>query len=332
MIEIREVVDEPDVRAFHEVLMGAAGEGRDHPLLVSADAMVASVADPSPQRRRLLLAAYDGDRMVGALLSDRNLDNNLHQADIEIGVAADRRREGIGTALWDRAISDLSADGRSTLLTEINVPSGVSLDEHPVVAFFSARGFTSVHTEDRCILAVPLPEQRREALDAGASTDAYDVITWSGPCPEEHVEAFAAMRSAMNADVPMGEIDWEPEVVTADDVRRNGARMQAQGFVTITSVARDLSDGTLAAYSQLLVQTSEPADVFQDDTFVLRAHRGHRLGTLIKLANLSELAAHHPEAQRVQTWTDPDNTAMRRTNDDFGFVVTERMHEFQRVG
>ena len=68
----------------------------------------------------------------------------------------------------------------------------------------------------------------------------------------------------------------------------------------------------------------------QGDTLVMPDHRGHRLGTILKLATLDLLLRDHPERESVHTWTDPENHAMYRTNLEFGFAVAERMHEMQR--
>jgi hypothetical protein len=59
-------------------------------------------------------------------------------------------------------------------------------------------------------------------------------------------------------------------------------------------------------------------------------HRGHRLGTALKLATLEIVQRDHPERRTFHTWTDPDNHAMYRTNTDFGYSPVERMHEVQR--
>ena len=71
------------------------------------------------------------------------------------------------------------------------------------------------------------------------------MITWRGPCPDEHRDAYLAMRNQMNADVPTGELDLEVEVLDdarlaaseerlmrAYDVRVAAARMRPEGHGT----------------------------------------------------------------------------------------------------
>ena len=57
----------------------------------------------------------------------------------------------------------------------------------------------------------------------------------------------------------------------------------------------------------------------QQDTAVLPAHRGHRLGVWMKAANLSRLTADHPRISRVTTSNAADNEHMLRVNQQVGF-------------
>ena len=68
----------------------------------------------------------------------------------------------------------------------------------------------------------------------------------------------------------------------------------------------------------------------QDDTLVMPDHRGHRLGLRLKAATLALITAEHPERVAIHTWTDPENTAMYRTNERFGFRPVERLLEMQQ--
>jgi len=54
-------------------------------------------------------------------------------------------------------------------------------------------------------------------------------------------------------------------------------------------------------------------------TFVLRAHRGHRLGITLKLAALRELQRLSPATKRITTWNAESNTAMVAVNEALGF-------------
>jgi GNAT superfamily N-acetyltransferase len=72
-----------------------------------------------------------------------------------------------------------------------------------------------------------------------------------------------------------------------------------------------------------------PADVLQNNTFVLRSCRGRGLGTLAKIANLRLLARHFPQARHVHTWTAQLNDAMHAVNARLGFRPMETTHELE---
>jgi hypothetical protein len=70
-------------------------------------------------------------------------------------------------------------------------------------------------------------------------------------------------------------------------------------------------------------------DVHQEDTYVRPADRGRRLARLAKGRNLRALAALHPAAKHVHTWTADVNDAMLRINEGFGFRPVERTYALE---
>ena len=53
---------------------------------------------------------------------------------------------------------------------------------------------------------------------------------------------------------------------------------------------------------------------------MLREHRGHRLGMLMKAVNLQQLAGEHPEQSAVTTFNAEENRFMLDVNEALGFV------------
>jgi hypothetical protein len=54
---------------------------------------------------------------------------------------------------------------------------------------------------------------------------------------------------------------------------------------------------------------------------VIRKHRGHRLGLLVKLAMMELLATTEPQLERISTWNAQVNEHMIAINEAIGYAV-----------
>jgi GNAT superfamily N-acetyltransferase len=90
--------------------------------------------------------------------------------------------------------------------------------------------------------------------------------------------------------------------------------------VLLTAAAEHVVDGRLVGFTQLAVPPEAFAPADQLDTLVLREHRGHALGMLLKLENLAALQATHPGRPSVTTWNADENRHMLSVNEELGFV------------
>jgi GNAT superfamily N-acetyltransferase len=318
-MEIREVDvhDDATTRAFHDVEQAAARHDRPHALLRTYDALLSSWRNPSDYHRpRPLVAVVDGE-VVGIADLGFSLQDNTHLADLEISVLPTYRRRGIGRALHEEATRLRVAEGRTSACGEAYAVPGA---ESPGVAFATAMGYRSVHVEDHLLLH--LPATPPEVDPAG-----YEIVTWRGRCPDEHVEAYCAMRTRMNHDVPVGGLDIEPVEMTVERLR-TGEERTGRSYDSVVAAARRTDDGVFGGYS--LTYLPHGTDhAIQDDTLVMPEHRGRHLGAALKAATLAIVQAEHPGRVAIHTWTDPDNHAMYRTNTRFGYRPVERLHEMQ---
>jgi len=319
-VRLRELdpADTEDLRRFWEVEQAAQRADREWPVLRGWDALLLSAQQPSSHARHVWLAAEEDGDLVGAADLMLTTKDNLHLAELEVNVAPGHRRRGIGRLLHDRATEIARADGRSTFLAEVSCPMDA---DGAGYAFAGALGYSSVHLEHHLVLALPADPPARDV-------PGWEVLAWSGPTPEELREGYVAMRTQMALDVPMGEVDYEPQEFTLADLDEQETRM-ATAYDWVTAVART-ADGTLGGYSVVFVPRGDRFG-WQDDTLVMPEHRGHGLGGALKHATLGVLRREHPALETLQTWTDPDNHAMYATNLGFGYRPVERMHEMQRM-
>ncbi|GAA5118349.1 GNAT family N-acetyltransferase [Alloalcanivorax gelatiniphagus] len=299
--------------AWHAVMEQAVRADRPRALTTTLAAFEVVATSPSAHVARTWLQAVEGGTVVGVAELELPLSENTDVAWAELQVLADHRRRGTGRALWQALVERAAAAGRTRIGGEVTVDVDVAGPAH---AFATAMGAVEKHHEHHLLADLP--------VTAVPVHPAYDVVTWQGRCPDEHRAAYLEMRNQMNADVPTGELDLEPEVL--DDARlATSEERLMRAYDVRVAAARRRSDGTFGGYSLLFAPHGTDYG-WQDDTLVMPDHRGHRLGAALKSANYADLPAH---VTVVHTWTAPDNTAMHRTNTAMGFRVVEHMYEME---
>lgn len=273
----------------------------------------------------LLLATVDGIDVAAAQYEATTYDNQ-HLAWLDVQVAPDHRRRGHGSAVLERLVGRAGAEGRRT--------AGIGGWDHvPAAAAFADRhGFTQGSVEIR-------RRQRLDTLDRGA-LDAlraeslpyaadYDLVRWPRRTPPGDLPAFAELTSAIN-DAPQDDLDYEDEVFTPGRIAAYEHATEARGGRMCRVVARHRATGELAGQSAVVVDGERPHLAEQHDTSVSRAHRGHRLGVLLKLEVLRVLAEEEPQVREVNTWNAESNDHMIEVNQVLGYEVMGRMVDYQR--
>jgi GNAT superfamily N-acetyltransferase len=289
----------------------------------------------SPFRLRMLyLARLDGVA-TGRLLVTVPLEEDATTAEIEAHVIPAARRHGIGAALLrqgeelvaeagrvdistftEHVLADIPPDA-GTVAPEAG-PAGLPMDEATRFALRSGYRLGQVELVGRQNL--PLPDDVRERLQREADQHGagYRVVTWWLRCPDELVDGYAAARARMVLDVPHEGVVLDPEHWDAQRVRDEEQRWMHAGEPTLVAAAVHEATGEVVAYTILLVAEGSKK-VEQWDTLVVAAHRGHRLGLAVKLANLQALKRVAPGVERVLTWNAAENGPMRAINDALGY-------------
>jgi GNAT superfamily N-acetyltransferase len=267
-----------------------------------------------------------GDRpgtAAGGYLLELPAKENTHIGWLGIMVAPDRRRAGLGTLLLRHAAVRAREHGRTVLFAETR-------DGAPGSAFAAAMGARPGITEARRILHLAdmppghLADLRRQAEPAA---DGYSLVSWRGSAPEEYLSGVAAVANAMN-DAPHSP-GFEPEQMDAQRVRDAERLIIVQGVRHYSVAARCDRTGELAGLTQFAVDPLQPDWGYQHLTAVARAHRGHRLGLLVKVAMMELLAEAEPGLERVITGNADANSHMIAINEALGFRVLDRWPHWQ---
>jgi GNAT superfamily N-acetyltransferase len=268
---------------------------------------------------------YAPDEAAGAIIGWYRLQlpdlENRDRAMLNLVVHPARRRRGLGTALLRHAAGRAAANDRAFL--DSFVPQGTAAD-----AFARWAGATYGLTDQRRTLDLAtLPPGRlaqvREAA-AKAATD-YSLVSWAGRTPDEYLTSVAAMYTAMN-DAP-ARPGAEPDIWDEQRVRdRADARLEATGARGYQVVALSQASGEMAALTELRVDPDRPEWGWQGNTVVIRPHRGHRLGLLVKAAMLQWLADAEPRLRKVATYNAASNRHMIAINEELGFEVSGPPH------
>lgn len=286
----------------------------------------------------------DPARVLGSLSVHLPNEHNTHLVEAFVNVRESARGRGVGTALAERAEAIAREAGRRLVVSwsdhAAEPPEPTDPDDAPVVRpstgsgripddaasrFARRLGYALEQAERHSVLDLPADGALLAGLEAqatAASGPDYRVVTWTDAAPERWVDAYGVLFTRMSTDVPLGGLDIEEDVWDAARVRDFEATHAEAGHRLLVAAAEHIPTGTLAAYTVLVVRAGEAGDpdaVFQDSTLALKEHRGHRLGMLVKVANVRAVQAAFPGAERIHTWNAEENEHMLAINVAMGF-------------
>lgn len=270
--------------------------------------------------------ARDGDgRVTGVVeVTLPHWDNN-HAGWVEVTVDPLARRRGIGARLFETGVERIRAAGRSLVLVE-------SFDLPAAVAFAKEMGLDRVSEEVQRrhdLRGLDRSRLDRELAAAQQQAGGYELVRLAGSMPADLLDDVVEMTAAIN-DAPTDDFDVEDDVFSPDRIRAYEAAEVAQGRRLYRLVARERATGALAGHTVVAVDQERPGYAEQHDTSVVRAHRGHRLGVLLKAAMVGWLAEEEPQVRIVDTWNAASNAHMIAVNEVLGYSVVAHGIGWQR--
>ncbi len=284
------------------------------------------------QPKRLLVARIDG-RIVAQATTETQTGEEADTSWVQVLVHPEFRGRGIGRALADRVEEAVVADGRRKAIAyvggremggaRLNSPTGYGsiAADAPATRFMHARGYTFEQVERLSRLSLPVAQiDARVATAQEASGPDYRVHTWIDRSPDRWLEDRAVLATRMSTDAPSAGLEEPEDVWTVERVRDADDRRESNPRRHLVAAAEHVPSGHLVAYSALSVPRQPHRAVQQYATLVLREHRGHRLGMLVKVANLAHLAAVSPGHPSILTFNAEENRHMLDVNEALGFT------------
>lgn len=274
---------------------------------------------------RVVLERDDDGRPVGVVQVTMFGWDNRHSGYVDVAVDPSARRRGIGRRLFEAGVDTMREAGRTHVLAE-------SWDTP------TARDFAKALGLERAADEVKRSQQLR-TLDSGSlaaeraaaqqHAAGYELLRLPGPVPDSLLDAVVTMTAAIN-DAPTDDLQIEDEVFSPERIRAFEAGQQAHLQRCYRLVARHRESGALAGHTVVSVDSEQPWHGMQLDTSVLRDHRGHRLGLLLKSSMLDWLAVDEPQLRTIETWNAASNKHMVGVNEQLGYEIVAHAVEWQR--
>lgn len=283
---------------------------------------------------------------VGALQWSASREAGARNLEFDLVTTPEGRGAGIEALLLRRLLDDAREQERTVLQTftihrvdapceRIASPTGFgSVPQDEWTRFFLDHGFALQQVERNSMFDLSGSFEEVERMLAGAlahAGDDYRVHTWTGATPAEHREAFAYVLSRMSTDVPMGDLDLPEETWDVERVVHRDRRLADSGLLIGVAAVEHVPTGRLVAYNELGIGEDRTRPTNQWGTLVVKEHRGHRLGTIVKCANLLRWPGLAPQSPFVSTFNAEENRPMLDVNEAIGFVPLTVAGAWQRT-
>lgn len=329
-------VEDADAADFIEMtrvrnLIYAEIDGNDDEAHTPAELLPHYADDPDEIRLMWLIRV--GGEIVGRVGVDLPLEEDSTVAFWLIEILRAHHGRGIGSLAYELVERTAREHGRITLQSwathpdasgdHLEPPTGFgSIPRDHAARFYERHGYALGQVERKSALDLTVDPDRIDALFADAETAAagYRVVQWLLPTPPELAEGYAWAKSRMSTDTPAGTMEFDEEEWDAERIARHDQRYLDGGQTVLVTAAIHEESGTVVAFNELVRPAEETAATSQEDTLVLKEHRGHRLGMLVKTAGIRRWREVSPRSPRIITYNAEENRPMLDINEAIGFV------------
>ena len=266
-----------------------------------------------------------GDQPVAALAVDMPKRDNLHLVWLQLLVHPDHRRRGHGTAVMAEALRMVEQAGRHTVWV------GTVEDDLGARKFAERFGFGYASHDARrrqWLAEVDQDTVTRLHAEAEAAATDYAVERLLPTVSDETLQQMVEVTAAIN-DAPMGTLTFEDEVFDLGRLQDIETARSRKGHRSYRVVARHRATGEIGGHTQVVINPHRPRVGLQADTAVSRAHRGHRLGLLLKIDMMRWLAGTEPQLEVLETWNNADNRFMIAVNELLGYRLSNTFATYE---
>lgn len=291
------------------------------------------------------LVARIGGELVGMATMSYAQESDADTAELDVLVPRAHEGRGVEQALLRASESDAAARGRRTLqIWTLHRPIESARMLTPRTGWgripattlsdaVQAHGYSLEQVERNSELdlrADPAPIRDLLAEAERRAGGDYRVHAWNLPTPPQLRDGYAAVLARLSTDAPSGDMEFVAEKWDADRVVRRDARLTGAGQLVSVVAVEHVPTGEIVAYNELLIASDRSATTHQFGTLVAADHRGHRLGTIVKCANLLRWRELVPQSPAVSTFNAEENRPMLDINESIGFIPVSYAGAWQK--
>jgi GNAT superfamily N-acetyltransferase len=251
--------------------------------------------------------------------------DNRHMAFVELYIHPDYRTSAVGEQVFDEVNATMKANDRTLLV------ANAWKDSH-LERFLTEHGLEMAsEAAQRRLIPADLGWTELDGLHAEslAASSAYEVFEVPAPVSDDLVDGMVELQLAMN-DAPLDDLALQANRWNAQRYRECESALAHRQMTSYRLAARHRERGEMAGFTAVVVEDARPHLGFQEDTAVIRAHRGHRLGLRLKIEMLRHLREVRPQIRQIDTWNAVSNSHMIAVNDALGCFVAGYGGELQR--
>lgn len=288
--------------------------------------------------------ARSGDGILGAVILHAGVAEPT-SVEVDLMVLPEHWSTGVGQALLDHAELQARELNRRVLQAWTLHPADAGsgslvprtgwgrISSSPHAGLLQRNGFLLEQVERSSgfdLLADLGPVERMLGDALAAAGPDYRLIEWTLPTPPELRDGYAWALSRMSTDVPSGDLDIDEESWDAARIARRDARFIGGGQTMSVSAVEHVPTGTLAAFNEPVIGEDRTGVTHQYCTLVLKEHRGHRLGQIVKCANILRWRGIAPASPMISTFNAEENRPMLDINEAMGFAPRAYVGAWQK--